>query len=162
MFEVMRQLHEDHERVARLLDLMDEQISAIQAAARADFELMLNAMHYILHYADEFHHPREEDKRHADEKLIVPRSLSVGNFKLCGVLLAYADASTAPVFKQAMGWNFVPNALGKRITEGIVELVLAKKIKPVIGRVVDFEQLPAAMEAMANRETVGRTIVKLY
>ena len=102
------------------------------------------------------------DKSHADEKLIVPRSLSVGNFKLCGVLLAYADASTAPVFKQAMGWNFVPNALGKRITEGIVELVLAKKIKPVIGRVVDFEQLPAAMEAMANRETVGRTIVKLY
>lgn len=102
------------------------------------------------------------DKSHADEKLIVPRSLSVGNFKLCGVLLAYADASTAPAFKQAMGWNFVPNALGKRITEGIVELVLAKKIKPVIGRVVDFEQLPAAMEAMANRETVGRTIVKLY
>ncbi len=60
MFEVMRQLHEDHERVARLLDLMDEQISAIQAAARADFELMLDAMHYILHYADEFHHPRED------------------------------------------------------------------------------------------------------
>jgi hypothetical protein len=35
-------------------------------------------------------------------------------------------------------------------------------VKPVIGRVVDFETLPAAIEAMANRETVGRTIVKLY
>lgn len=102
------------------------------------------------------------DKSHADEKFIVPRSLSVGNFKLCGVLLAYADATTAPVFKQHMGWNFVPNALGKRINEGIVDLVLEKKIKPVIGRVVEFDQLPAAMEAMANREAVGRTIVKLY
>ena len=61
-----------------------------------------------------------------------------------------------------MGWNFTPDALGTKITEGIVELTLAKKIKPVIGRVVEFEELPAAMEAMANRQTVGRTIVKLY
>ena len=30
------------------------------------------------------------DKSHADEKLIVPRRISAGNFKLCGVLLAYA------------------------------------------------------------------------
>jgi NADPH2:quinone reductase len=101
------------------------------------------------------------DKSHADEKLIVPRSLSAGNFKLCGVLLAYADEATAPVFKQAMGWNFVPNAVGRRITEEIVSLVLARKITPVIGRVVSFEELPAAMEAMANRGTVGRTIIRL-
>ncbi|MBW2270730.1 MAG: zinc-binding dehydrogenase [Deltaproteobacteria bacterium] len=101
------------------------------------------------------------DKSYADEKFIVPRSISAGNFKLCGVLLAYADATTGPVFKQAMGWNFVPNALGKSINEGIVALVLERKIKPVIGRVVAFEELPAAMQAMANRETVGRTIVQL-
>ena len=35
-------------------------------------------------------------------------------------------------------------------------------MKPVIGRVVEFEELPAAIDAMANRQTVGRTIVKLY
>ena len=101
------------------------------------------------------------DKSHADQKLIVPRSISAGNFKLCGVLLAYADATTAPLFKQAMGWNFVPSEVGQKITKNIVDLVLAKKIKPVIGRVVSFEELPAAMEAMANRETVGRTIIQL-
>jgi len=43
----------------------------------------------------------------------------------------------------------------------IVALVLAKKVKPVIGRVVEFEDIPAAIEAMANRETVGRTIAML-
>jgi NADPH2:quinone reductase len=102
------------------------------------------------------------DKSHADQKLIVPRAIATGNFKLCGVLLAYADEATAPIFKQAMGWNFAPNALGKSISENIVRLALEKKIRPVIGKVVEFKELPAAMEAMANRETVGRTIVKLY
>ena len=101
------------------------------------------------------------DKSHADQRLIVPRSLATGNFKLCGVLLAYADEATAPVFKRAMGWNFVPRALGQEIHQGIVDLVLQKTVEPVVGRVVDFEALPAAMEAMANRETVGRTIVQL-
>ena len=43
----------------------------------------------------------------------------------------------------------------------IVELVLAGKIKPVIGQTIDFEDIPAAIEAMANRQTIGRTIVML-
>ncbi len=101
------------------------------------------------------------DKSHADQKLIVPRSLATGNFKLCGVLLAYADDATAPVFKRAMGWNFVPRAVGQKLHEQIVELVVAQKIAPVVGREVDFEALPAAMEAMANRQTVGRTVVRV-
>ncbi len=102
------------------------------------------------------------DKSYADEKFIVPRRISTGNLKLCGVLLAYADAVTSPLMKKGMGWNFVSDELGERITRDIVELVIAKKIKPVIGQVVDFDALPAALEAMRDRKTVGRTIVKLY
>ena len=102
------------------------------------------------------------DKRFVDEKLIVPRQISAGNFKLCGVLLAYAPPAVAQMMKKGMGWNFASDALGARITREIAELVLAKHVKPVIGRVVEFEELPAAIEAMASRETVGRTIVKLY
>ena len=40
--------------------------------------------------------------------------------------------------------------------------MLAKKLRPVVGSVVAFEEIPAAIEAMASRQTVGRTIVKLY
>jgi NADPH:quinone reductase-like Zn-dependent oxidoreductase len=40
----------------------------------------------------------------------------------------------------------------------IVSLVLSKKVRPVIGRVVDFEEIPVAIDAMARRETVGRTV----
>ena len=44
----------------------------------------------------------------------------------------------------------------------IVDLVLAGKIRPVVGRRVAFDDIPAAIEAMANRETIGRTIVRLW
>jgi NADPH2:quinone reductase len=102
------------------------------------------------------------DKKYVDEKLIVPRQISAGNFKLCGVLLSYAPPAIAQMMKKATGWNFASDALGVKITREIAELVLAKQIRPVIGRVVEFAELPAAIEALANRETVGRTIVKLY
>jgi len=102
------------------------------------------------------------DKTVADEKLIVPRRVALGNFKLCGVLLAYVPDEMGKMLKQGMGWNFVSDRLGERITQQIVDLVLAKKVRPVIGRVVEFEEIPAAIEAMANRQTIGRTIAKLY
>jgi hypothetical protein len=35
-------------------------------------------------------------------------------------------------------------------------------VRAVVGSVVEFEDVPEAIEAMANRETVGRTIVKLW
>jgi NADPH2:quinone reductase len=98
----------------------------------------------------------------ADEPFVVPRRVALGNLKLCGVLLAYADDGMREFLKTAMGWNFVPADLGARITKEIVDLVQAGKVRAVVGRVVDFEDVPAAMEAMANRATVGRTIVKLW
>lgn len=97
----------------------------------------------------------------ADEPFVVPRRLALGNLKLCGVLLAYAQPDVSEFLKIGMGWNFAPAALGERIMREIVDLALAGTIKPVIGQVVDFADVPAAIDAMANRETVGRTIVML-
>ena len=102
------------------------------------------------------------DKTVADEKLIVPRRIAAGNFKLCGVLLSYSDADRAALVKSMMGWNLPSNELGRQINERILDMVRAQRIRPVVGKTVEFADLPAAMEAMANRETVGRTIVKLY
>ncbi len=95
----------------------------------------------------------------ADEKWLVPRRIALGNFKLCGVLLAYQAPEGLEFLKSGMGWNFAPRDLGERIMREIVELVLAGRVKPVIGRVVGFEDIPTAIDAMANRATVGRTIV---
>jgi NADPH2:quinone reductase len=101
------------------------------------------------------------DKSLADEKLIVPRRLATGNFKLCGVLMAYADATTGPFLKQAMGWNFCPEALGTKIMIEIVELLRAGKIKPLVGETVSFDAIPNALTRLRDRKTTGRTLVTL-
>lgn len=94
----------------------------------------------------------------ADEMFIVPRRIALGNLKLCGVLLSYQEPDALAFLKTGMGWNFIPRELGARIMDEIVSLVLSKRVKPVIGRVVDFQEIPAAIDAMARRQTVGRTI----
>jgi NADPH:quinone reductase len=98
------------------------------------------------------------DKSYADEKLIVPRRLSMGNFKLCGVLLAYQPDEMVPLVKGGIGANFAPTSLGARINQQIVDLVLAGAITPVVGSVVGFDEIPGALAALANRETVGRVV----
>lgn len=97
----------------------------------------------------------------ADEPFLVPRRVMLGNLKLCGVMMAYAEGPVAEFLKAGMGWNFAPAELGRQIMRDINEQYGAGTIKPVIGRVIDFEQIPAEIEAMANRETIGRTVVVL-
>jgi NADPH2:quinone reductase len=97
----------------------------------------------------------------ADEKFIVPRRIALGNLKLCGVLLSYQDPDALAFLKTGMGWNFIPHELGSRIMDEIISRVLSKKVRPVVGSVVDFEEIPAAIDAMARRDTVGRTIAMI-
>jgi NADPH2:quinone reductase len=97
----------------------------------------------------------------ADEPFLVPRRIALGNFKLCGVLLAYQTPEMSEMVKTAMGWNFATAELGEKIMREIVDLVVSGKVKPIVGRTIDFADIPAEIEAMANRETIGRTIVML-
>jgi NADPH2:quinone reductase len=98
------------------------------------------------------------DKAVADEKFLVPRRIALGNFKMCGVLLAYQSPEAVDFLKTGMGWNFPPRELGERIMGEIVSLVLAGRVKPVVGRVVGFAEIPSSLDSMARRESVGRTI----
>jgi NADPH:quinone reductase len=97
----------------------------------------------------------------ADEPFIVPRRVALGNFKLCGVLLAYQAPEMAEMLKTAMGWNFATSEVGAKIMREIVELVVAGTVKPVVGETIGFDDIPVAIEAMESRKTVGRTIVML-
>ena len=101
------------------------------------------------------------DKTKADEPFIVPRKVMAANIQLCGVLLSYAAPETAAIVKQMMGFNFLPRELGQQINDSIVELIRAKKVRPVIGRQTPFEELPQAIAAMGHRETTGRVIITI-
>jgi NADPH2:quinone reductase len=99
------------------------------------------------------------NKTVADEAFVVPRQVALANIKLCGVLFAYAADDIARLVKTTMGWNFAPRHLGEQIMREIVDLVAQGKIHAVVGDVVDFDEIPAAITAMAERRTTGRTIV---
>lgn len=101
------------------------------------------------------------NKEVADEPFIVPRRIALSNIKLCGVLLAYANDDMLNMVKTAMGWNFPPAALGASIMNDIVSLYEQQAIRAVIGRVARFEDIPDAIEAMAHRQSIGRTIILL-
>ena len=99
------------------------------------------------------------DKRVADEAFVVPRQLALANIKLCGVLFAYASDDMAALVKTAMGWNFAPGRLGDQIMRDVVELAERGEVHAVVGDVVDFADIPSAITAMADRKTIGRTVV---
>lgn len=101
------------------------------------------------------------DKSVADEPFIVPRRVATGNLKLCGVILAYQDDAMVPLIKEGLGYNFPPASLGREIHDRIIDLVLAGAVRPTVGAVVPFEEIPTALTALANRETVGRVVAML-
>ena len=87
----------------------------------------------------------------ADEPFLVPRRVALGNVKLCGVLLAYANEETRQLVKTAMGWNFPPTALGSRIMEAVVGLYEQHAIRAVVGRTATFAEIPEAIDSMGRR-----------
>jgi NADPH2:quinone reductase len=97
----------------------------------------------------------------ADEPFVVPRTFMLANARLCGVMLSYQSADMVGVLKGAMGWNVVPSEVGARIQAEVLDRYRAGRVKAVIGEVVDFDELPRAIDAMADRRTVGRVIATL-
>lgn len=87
-----------------------------------------------------------------DRATLTPRPLLFGNVSLVGVMLAYADPAPRGI---------TPRSVGLEVHARLVELLDAGAIQPVIGDRVPFADLPAALEAMEARQTVGRTIVEL-
>jgi NADPH2:quinone reductase len=95
-----------------------------------------------------------------EDEGIVPRPVLFGNFSLAGVCHAYIDDPIA--FKEMTGgFNFPAHRDGERLHAQLLSLVTRGEIRPVVDREVAFEDLPAALEAMARRETIGRVVVRV-
>jgi hemerythrin-like domain-containing protein len=52
--------HAEHARFAHLIRFLDEQLAAYRAGNDPDYALMRDVVHYLHHYADTCHHPRED------------------------------------------------------------------------------------------------------
>lgn len=52
--------HAEHVRFAQLLDFLARGMTAFLEGGRPDYGLMYDAVYYLHHYGDRFHHPRED------------------------------------------------------------------------------------------------------
>ena len=96
--------------------------------------------------------------------MVSGRALCFGNFDIVGVILSYVprEAITgvtryAPV--PVPRFNPPPADLGLAVQARLVGLLDAGRIRPVVGAVRPFEELPAALAAMESRATAGRVVI---
>jgi len=67
--------HADHVNFARLMKLLEGELDLLRDAGSPDYQLMLDIMYYLTHYADVLHHPKEDilfARVKAREKNIAP------------------------------------------------------------------------------------------
>jgi NADPH2:quinone reductase len=95
----------------------------------------------------------------SEDEGMVPRPILFGNFSLVGVCLAYVDDPLA--VKAAVGSNFLSRADALTLHDRVLGLVSSGDVKPVVGLDVPFEDLPQALDAMEQRRTVGRIVVRV-
>ena len=93
----------EHARFAHLLNLVERELAAFHTGEHPDYALLLDVVHYLHHYPDRFHHPREDVaftrlvERDPDMALPVARLLqehrviAAAGETLLGVLEAVAE-----------------------------------------------------------------------
>jgi NADPH:quinone reductase len=86
------------------------------------------------------------------------RKVSMGNFSVVGVILAYMDV---PIEFRKFGVNPFPPSVGQEVHAELLELVAAGRIRPVVGRRISMAEVAAALEDHEERRTSGRTVVDL-
>lgn len=101
------------------------------------------------------------NKAVADVPFVVPRKVALTNGALMGVMLSYMDNTMVGGLKGAMGWNFPPRSLGEDIQRSLINLYREGAIKPVIGRQINFEDIPQGIADLAASNTTGRVIAML-
>jgi NADPH2:quinone reductase len=86
------------------------------------------------------------------------RKISMGNFSVVGVLLAYNQES-----RMMRQFGFVPNPpeRGAEVHAAVSQLVEAHGVRPYVGRRISLGQVATALEDHAQRRTSGRTVVDL-
>jgi NADPH2:quinone reductase len=94
-----------------------------------------------------------------EDEGLIPRPVLFGNFSLVGVCHAYVDDPV--VFKRLSTFNFPSHHDGEKLHAELLALFAVGKLRTVVGREVPFTELPTALDAMEQRQTVGRSVIRL-
>jgi NADPH2:quinone reductase len=129
---------------------VDVAFDTVGGAVTTDtFKVMaFNGRHLIVGYASDIR---------AEERALAIQPSIYGNFDLVGVCFAFVDS---PRTVRPFGMNFLPTAQGIEMWNRILQMARAGTIRPVIGREIEFAEVPATLEALERRETTGRIVVR--
>jgi hemerythrin-like domain-containing protein len=100
--DAVRMWHDEHARFERLLDFLDAQMMAFHEGGHPNYELMRDIIYYLQHYADRYHHPRED---------------------VAFAMLLERDDSLAPVIKRLMHEHRVINTVGASLYKFIDDIL---------------------------------------
>jgi NADPH2:quinone reductase len=110
--------------------------------------MAFNGRHLIVGYASDIA---------LEERMVSIQPSIYGNFDIVGICFSFVDDPRAA---HAFGMNFLTRAEGLRMWGDILQMAKRGQIRPVVGREIDFNDVPSLLEAIERRETMGRTIVR--
>ena len=84
------------------------------------------------------------------------RKVSMGNFSVLGVMLAYGRA-VGPM--RRMGLNLYPPETGAKVHAELCALLAQGKIRPTVARRIRMSEVAATLEEHMGRRTSGRTVI---
>lgn len=119
----------------------------------ATFRCMgLNGRHLIAGFS--------QDIALEDAAYLTPRAMAYGNFSLVGVCLVYVYDPVGT--RRTLGFNWPSRSEGQAAHAHILEMLRTGRIRTSVGRELGFDEIPAALEAMEQRRTMGRLVAHVH
>ncbi len=60
MVDVIDDIRDEHVAIARVLDIVEQELERMQRGEQVDYEILLDAAFYLTEYSDLFHHTKED------------------------------------------------------------------------------------------------------
>ena len=84
--------------------------------------------------------------------------MAYANFSLVGVCLVYVYDPLG--VRRTMGYNWPGRGEGQLAHARILEMIRTGQIRPTVNRRLAFDEIPAALEDMESRKTMGRLVAE--
>jgi hemerythrin-like domain-containing protein len=150
---ILQQLIRDHRNMARLLDVLQEELEHYRQTKKADFEVLSRIVDYVLNFPELRHHPREDlvfrhlrrknplDARQAEAILAEHRDLGALTRKLSAAVhnLWHDVEMPRPWFESAIADFISKYRQHMREEEEIYFPLALKTLEPADWRTIDAE-----------------------
>ena len=144
MSQVINDIHREHQNISRLMRLLQTQVDLFKESGVPDWELVRDALRYMLDWPDRYHHPKE-DRALAQLKIKAPEfsnaaeSIQEQHRELADLSRKFADAAEQVLHDET---------LEKDWFVGIAEDYIEHQIHHM--NIEETEFLPAAEEILSS------------